>query len=158
MSIRADVDRGLEICGELEKLEAELKLIEERLKKHGLENPGLHVELQDADREGKQFLAAGTERVVPVVFTADLIVGSFGANTPAAQTIRVAACGNLTEFFKPVNKYENRFESGKKFRARAAEVLGSAAPNFVTSCLARDKDGIAKSAIRVEWKAARVGS
>lgn len=153
MSIRADVDRGIEICAELEKLEAELKKIEARLKEAGLH--GDQVNLQDADREGKQFLAKGTSRIVPVIFTADLIIGEFSASSPKAQMIRTAAHGKLAEFFKPVNKFENRFDSGKKFRLRAGELLGAAAPNFITACVARDKEGIPKSQIKVEWSSAK---
>ena len=67
MSIRHDVDRGLEIREQIEKLTAELKEIEARLKEAGLHAD--QVDLQDADREGKQFLAQGTQRIVPVIFT-----------------------------------------------------------------------------------------
>jgi len=157
MSIRADVDRGLEIRAQVEKLERELKDIETRLKMHGLQNPGLQVDLKDADRDGKQYLAPGTARVVPVVFTADIIIGEFSAAAPRARMIRDAAKGKLDDFFKSVNKFENRFTSGKIFRLRAGELLAEAAPVFITTCLARDKQGIPKSQIKVEWDAAKEG-
>jgi hypothetical protein len=151
MSLHDDVDRGLAITGQIEKLKAELKDIETRLQMAGLKHPDEHVDLVDADRDGKRWLAKGTERIVPVIFTADLIIGEFGALTPRAQTIRTAARGKLTEFFKPVNNFKNRFDNGKKFRQSAAELLAEAAPNFITACLARDKEGQPKSRIVVAW-------
>ena len=59
--------------------------------------------------------------------------------------------GNLREFFKPVRKFENLFDDGKKFRARAADVLDKAAPACLTACLSLDKDGLPKSDIKIEW-------
>ena len=149
-TVKTDVDRGLVIYAELERLEAELKLIEERLKLAALQ--GEQVDLVDADREGKQFLAAGTTRIVPVILTSDKIMGEFGRDSEKHLKILSMAAGRLTDFFKPVHKFENRFDSGKKFRAQAEELLGKAsAPGFVSACLARDKDGIPKSDIKVLW-------
>ena len=151
MSVRADVDRGLAIRDEVEKLGAELKAINKRLQQAAL--AGEQVDLNDADREGKQFLAAGSERIVPVILTADQIIGEFGRDSDRHQEI-VNAVSNATgvlKFFNPVNKFENRFDSGKKFRALASEVFGTVAPAFITACLARDKQGIPKSAIKIMW-------
>lgn len=152
MSLRADIDRGLAITEELEKLAAELKDIEVRVKHAALH--GEQVELNDADREGRQFIAAGTQRVVPVILTSDMIVGEFGARSARhLQIVRAASSdqANLEEFFKPVNKFENVFDSGKKFRKHADEIFGAKAPLFITACIARDKAGIPKSAIKVMW-------
>jgi hypothetical protein len=152
MSIRADVDRGMEIRDQMEKLKVELKDIEVRLQHAALH--GEQVELNDADREGRQYLAAGSDRIVPVILTADLIISEFRRDSDRHTEI-VDAIKNATgvlQFFKPVNKYENRFDSGKKFRLRATEVFGpDLAPAFITACVSRDKDGIAKSAIKVAW-------
>ena len=152
MSIKADVDRGLEIQAQLEKLKAELADIETRLQMSALKNPGEHEELKDADREGKRWLAQGSDRIVPVILTADLIIGEIAANSPRAQTLQTASRGNLDFFFKRIVKFENRFDTGKKFRAQADTVLGPAAPNFITHCLARDREGNPKSRIVVAWK------
>lgn len=156
MSLRADVDRGLEIRAEIAKLEAELKDIETRVKHTALH--GDHVELADADREGKQYLASGSARIVPVIFTSDMIVGEFGHGGPKHLLIADAVNGDdvkISAHFKLVRKFENRFDSGKKFRASAAELLGEKAPQFITACLARDKDGIPKSAIKIMWDEAK---
>ena len=152
MSVRADVDRGLEIRDSIKKLEAEMKDIDTRLKHAALH--GEQVELTDADREGRQYLAAGSARIVPVILTADLIVGEFGHSSPRHVEICNALKGKshlMLEMFKTVRKFDNRFDSGKKFRAQAAEVFGDLAPAFITACVARDKDGIAKSAIKIMW-------
>ena len=155
MSLRADVDRGIEIREQIEKLQAELKDIEVRVKHAGLH--GEQVELADPDREGRQYLAAGSSKIVPVIFTSDMIIGEFGKDSKRHMEI-VDAVANKTgilQFFKPVNKFENRFDSGKKFRALASEVFGELAPKFITACVARDKDGIPKSAIKVMWDEAK---
>lgn len=149
MSIKANVDRGLEIRATIKTLQTELDKIEGELMAAAL--AGEQVPLQDTDREGRQYLARGTGHIVPVVLTADLITGSFAANSEKHRTIGAAANLHLTEFYRPVSKYENRFESGKKFRQKAAEVLGLDAPAFITACIARGADGIAKSAIKVVW-------
>jgi hypothetical protein len=151
MSITSDVDRGLAIREEIKKLESELAQIEQRLRDAGLARPQDHVPLVDEDRDGKRWLAKGTQKIVPVIFTADLIIGEFAAGTPRAASIRTAARGKLDDFFKPINKFENRFKDGKIFRNKAALVLEAAAPNFITQCLARDKSGLPKSRILVSW-------
>lgn len=154
MSIQNDVERGLSIRKELECLKTELDEIEGRLKAAGIAAPEEQVELNDEEREGRQFLAHGAKHVVPVVFTADLLIKSFRHLSPLHSSLRTALGGvapKLTEFFETPNKWESNFDSGKRFRRRAAEVLGKAAPMFITACVARDKDGIPKSAIKVEW-------
>ena len=153
MSIRADVDRGLEIRAQLDKLKAELKDIDTRLQMAALK--GEQVELQDADREGRQFLAKGTDCVLPVVLTADMLMGSFMANSQPHRDIQNIAGPHFGKFYKSVHKFENRFESGKKFRATAAELLGLDAPRLITAGVARDKDGIARSAVKVMWEETR---
>jgi hypothetical protein len=153
VSVRADVDRGLEIVAQMTALKEELKLIEGRLHQAGLH--GAQVDLEDAEREGRQYLATGTEQIVPVVFTADQVVKSFLADSAVHKAIAAAAGGHLADFYVPKTTLHAVFESGKLLRRRAAEVLGpQAAPAFVTACLARDKHGIPKSTIKVEWERA----
>ena len=157
MSIKADIDRGLAIIAELDKLEAEMKGIEVRVKAAALQ--GEQVELKDTDREGKQFLATGTQRVVPVILTADKLLGSFAANSKPHITI-INALGpkafHILKFFRRTVKFENVFDNGKKFRRQANELLDKAAPAFITACLARDKDGIPKSDIKILWQESEV--
>lgn len=150
MSVKADVDRGLEIRLQMEKLAAELKDIQVRLTHAALH--GEQVDLTDPDREGRQYLATGTEQIVPVVLTSDMIIGEFGRESARhSEILKAVNHAAITNFFKPVNKFENRFDSGKKFRAQASEVFGDKAPQFITACIARDRDGIPKSSIKVMW-------
>lgn len=157
MSIRSDVDRGIEICAQMEKLKAELKDIEARMQHAALH--GEQVVLNDADREGRQYLASGSDRIVPVILTADIIVGEFGRDSQRHLEIMQAIQNRtgMLKFFKPVNKFENRFDTGKKFRLEAKEIFGEElAPKFITACVARDKQGIPKSSIKVAWNETKV--
>lgn len=155
MNVRADVDRGLQIVGQLEMLQRELKAIEQRLESAGLE--GEQVELVDAEREGRQFLARGSAEIVPVIFTADLLIKSFADRSATYDRIAISTPQNrgaLTRFFQPVSTWRTLFDSGKEFRAKAAEILGKDAPALVSACLQRDKHGIPKSQTKIDWSRA----
>jgi hypothetical protein len=149
VNIKSLVDRGLEIRTQLETLRTELKAIETKLQKAGLAAD--HEELKDPDREGRRWLATGTEKRVPVIFTADKLVGTFQESSPTHLKILPVSSGHFEDFFKPIRAFENRYDDGKKFRTRADELLGKDAPRFITACLAVDKHGIPKSDIKVEW-------
>jgi hypothetical protein len=148
--IAADVDRGLAITKQLKDLKAELKVIEGRLEKAGLE--GEQVPLVDEEREGKQFIARGSSFAVPVVFTADLLRASFVHDGDVYKIIKELAGDKLPHLYKKVTKWETLHEDGKDFRRVAADVLGEQAPQVISACLQRDnKTGIPKSAIKIEW-------
>ena len=149
MNLAAIVDRGLEIIAQVALLEAELKVVEATLQRAAL--AGEQVDLVDTEREGKQFLANGSEFIVPVVLTADLLVKSFTADSAAHRSIEAASQGKLTDLFKPVTTWKTFFDSGKIFRKKALEILGNDGPALITACVQRDKNGIPKSAIKVEW-------
>lgn len=143
------VDRGMEIRKQIKALEKEFKQIEEKLEKAGLE--GDQVDLKDADREGRRFLARGSRVIVPVIFTADKLVQSFAAGSPIEQKIRAKSGGFFADFWKPVNAFETLFKDGKRFRAQARELLADGAPAFITACVSRDKFGVAKSDAKIAW-------
>jgi hypothetical protein len=147
------VDRGIELRDRIKTDTAELKKVEEKLKAAGYEaaKEGDHQDLKDANREGTRWLARGSQKVLPVIFTADSILGSFTRNTDLHRSIEAAAGNHFNVFFKPVSKFENRFDDGVKFRARAHELFGKTAPEFITACLSRDKHGIAKSSVQIAW-------
>jgi hypothetical protein len=160
--VRQDVDRGLAIVAEMAKLQGELDAIETRLEVDGLH--GEQVELNDPDREGRQYLARGSKSIVPVVFTADLLVQSFQDDSDIHHRIVAALpvpkdapnpdflrSKLLRCFFRPVFTFKTLLDSGKKFRAQAAELLGKDAPAFISACLQRDKEGIPKSKVVVAW-------
>jgi glutaredoxin len=152
VNIKALVDRGMELRKEIDVRATELKEIEAKLKEAGLN--GEHLELKDQDREGRRYLARGSSRIVPVIFTADSIVGSFKKDSAIHARIEHAAGKFFSSFFKPVNGFENLFKDGKQFRAEADQLLEKDAAQFITSCLSRDKDGIPKSGVKIEWEAA----
>jgi hypothetical protein len=150
MTVLELVDRGIVVRAELERLKIELKGIEARLQKYGLN--GEHVELKDAEREGRRWLAHGSSLIVPVVFTADKIVGTFKSGSPVHTRIAMKADEHLAEFFTKETTFANLFEDGKRFRAAADGVLGAKGPAFITACLAVDKFGIPKSDVKVCWE------
>lgn len=143
------VDRGLEIRAQIERLEVELEKIEEKLRKAGLE--GEQQDLKDADREGRRFLARGSAFVVPVVFTADKLMQTFKKSSAAHTQIQTIAGDLFSRFYTLTQTYETLCKDGKQFRAQANELLGPKAPAFITACLAKDKHGIPKSDVKVEW-------
>lgn len=150
-SVKTLVDRGLAIRADLKRLKKELDDITARLEKLGLAAP--QEELADEGREGRRWFAKGTALRIPVVFTADKIVGEFKDGSPLHARIKAAAGTHLTDFFRAVNKHENLFDDGKKFRTHAKDIFGDAAPDFVVACRALDKDGLPKSDIKILWDA-----
>lgn len=153
-AIAADVDRGLAVFAILRELETELKEIEARLKADALARPDEHEPLADAKREGRQFIAVGSAYTLPIIITADKLVGEFAAGSPVHQRIEAAAGGIMAHFFRPVSAFANRFKDGKAFRLQAAELMEGDAPAFIAACRAVDKDGIPKSDIKLQWEAA----
>ena len=154
MSVRILVDRGIELRAEIAAREEELDDIETCLRDCAQAGP--KVDLADAEREGKQFLAAGSNVIVPVVFTADKLVESFKDRSEMHGKIAAALpCPvPLDNFYKPIATWEMVPKSGKQFRRLADELLGKFAPALITACLARDKHGIPRSDIKIEWKRA----
>lgn len=150
--LRALVDRGLVVRAQMAALKQELDDIEAKLEKAGLD--GDHQELKDADREGRRFLARGTDRILPIIFTADKLVQSFQANSAQHKTIAQKAGRHLQSFYLPVTQYKMVQKDGKAFRAAADQILGKDGPAFITACLARDKKGVPKSDVKIEWDSA----
>ena len=153
MTIAALVDRGLELraCILLQKLE--LDGIEEQLIARA--QAGDHVPLFDQDRAGKQYLARGSAQIVPIIFTADKIIGSFKDGSIAHAKIATAAGAHLKSFYQPQTTWEAQPKSGKAYRALAAKLLGKAGPALVTASLSLDKYGFPKSDIKIDWSNAK---
>lgn len=144
------VDRGLVLRAEIAEREAELKAIEERLKAAALR--GEQIELNDPEREGRQWLAEGSAAVVPVVLTSDLLMQSFADGSPAHARVEAAAGGRLDEFYRPVKTWKMLAANGKAFRREAAGLLGpQAGAELVSACVLRDKYGVPRSTVKVEW-------
>ena len=143
------VERGLAIRAQQTVLKDELAKLEELIEAVAL--VGEQVELADPDREGRQFIAKGTAHQVPVVLTADSIVGQFADDSPMHVRLKEIAGDKLKEFFRKKTIWENLAKSGKQFRALANMVLEGKAPEFISGAIARDKHGIPKSAVKIEW-------
>jgi hypothetical protein len=152
-AVRQLVDRGLALRAEIAAREAELKRITIALE--GAALTGEQVPLEDADREGRQYLARGSTLTVPVIISADVVLKSFADGSKIyARLQELAGMVKLRKFYEPETTWKARFAGGKELRATAAEVLGAAAPAFVTACVQRDKNGIPKNKIAVEWSRA----
>jgi hypothetical protein len=149
--ISADVARGLELRDQIKTSLVELKTIEKRLEAAGLE--GEQIPLQEADREGRQFLARSTKAgvVVPVVFESDQIIASVIAGTELHTTLTSIAGGHLSKFFTASNKLDRVQKDGQAFRKIARETFEQTAPAFINACLQRDKAGIPKSRTIIAW-------
>jgi hypothetical protein len=152
MSVQLDVDRGLIVRAEIARLQEELRLIEGRLEKAGL--AGEQIPLQEADREGRQYLAKGSIYIVPVLFTADAIVAGFEPDGLVHMQLRDSVgLPAVNGLFKL--RFVSRFPDGQKFRAAAREMLGPRAPGCISICLSRDKTGVPKSRTVIAWDRAR---
>jgi len=156
--IAADVAKGLEIREEIARLEVELDLIESRLEQAGLS--GSQIPLQDADREGKQYLAKGHDWIVPVRFESDLIAGSFKPDSEMHKAVKAALgeehADKIAQFFADTRSFVRVPKDGQEFRKLARQLLPSnvfaALVNAVTQ---RDKKGIVKSKTVIAWDDAK---
>lgn len=154
MSLKSDIDRGLEITTQMEKLKAELKQIKERVEAAALKGP--HIPLEDPARDGTQYLAQGSDRIVPVVVTADFLTKSFAGGSQRHMAMQILAGKQLGHFYQPKTTFEREQEDGKVFRAMARDILGGeTAESFIATCLARDKHGMPINAVKIEWARAR---
>jgi hypothetical protein len=155
MTTKQAVDRGLKIRAQINTLTKELEAIEAHLERAALN--GEQIPLEDEDLEGRQFLARGTEKVIPVVLTSDLLIKSFADGSPVHKAINLyCSVANLPKFFKPMKTWKTVIDSAKRFRAHAAEILGPGmAGNFIDACKARDKHGVPKSHTKIHWDRAR---
>ena len=149
--IRRLVDRGVKLVRIIAKFETELKAVETALKAAG--HDGEHQELKDADREGRRFIAHGSRLAVPVIFTADKIVASFKQDSELHKRLTTLLTPEqMAHFYRPTTTYEHPYKSGKSFRAAADQFLPKElAPKFITACLSRDKNGIPKSDVKIDW-------
>jgi hypothetical protein len=153
--VPALTDRLVEIKQLLDALTEEKKEIEAKLEAWALSQQ--QEPLKDEKREGRKVVMAGARHRATVVFSSDLIIGSFKADGPKHQELlrllgplthesQVSATALLEKFFTPPDTWENRFKDGQKFRTAAAEWLSAeVAPKFIAACRSTDRHGIAKS-------------
>lgn len=152
MSIQTDIDRGLVLVAQIKRLEEELKQITTRVERVAL--CGKQIPLEDPERDGMQYLAKGSAAIVPVVITADFLRKSFIEESEPHLEIRATIDPiTLANFYTAKTTYERVIDDGKDFRKKAREILEAPkAEAFIKACVARNKDGIPKSAVKVDWQ------
>lgn len=153
--ISSDIERGLELRATIKTSQAELKSIEKRLEQAGLE--GDQIPLQEADREGRQFLARSPKLglIVPVVFESDQIIASVQYATDQFAELNWISGPHFRKFFGEVRKFERVQKDGQTYRKTARELLAEHAPEFIAASLQRDKSGIPKSRTIIAWENAK---
>lgn len=152
--IAADVDRGAELHRQIAALQGELKTIEARLKSAALE--GETQPLQDAEREGRQFIARGRNVVLPVIIESDQLIASFAPDSQTHQALLDAAGDQLPVLWREERKFVRVPRDGQAYRVALREHFApDVAARILESSLQRDKLGIAKSRILVPWDRAK---
>lgn len=157
-TVQRNVDRGIALRASIAAQEKELKLIDAALESAALE--GEQQPLEDGDREGKQYLAHGSEMIVPVILESDLVKKSVpeGGEMHRAITTALGAefADKLTELFKPVQSLEMRAKDGQAYRRQLRALLpAEVAAEVLVATLSRDKHGIPKSRVLVAWERAK---
>lgn len=152
--IAADIERGIVIKAEIARLTAELKQIEERLEAAGLK--GDQVPLQNANLEGKQYLAKSPKHCLPVRFESDLVAGSFAPDSIMHKEVLAITGEHFSKFFKRTVVFKRIQKDGEGFRKKArAILLPEAFAKLIKAVTMRDKHGIPKSRTVVAWDDAK---
>lgn len=154
MTTKQAVDRGLKIRAQLKALNKELEAIEAHLEQAALK--GEQIPLEDEDLEGRQFLARGSEKIIPVVLTSDLLVKSFADQSATHKAILEITGERILAFFRPVKTFKTLIDAPKKFRSEAVGTFGQKTGTaFIDACKVRDKHGVPKSDTKIHWDRAR---
>lgn len=152
--IQSDVDRGLAIASQIKDLQWELKIIEKRLEQAALE--GVTEPLQDEAREGRQFIALGSEVKLPVIIESDQIIASYAPHSETEKALE-SLCGSMVNYlYKPATKFERVPKDGKAYRAAAFDYFGAdLGAKIISASIQRDKNGIPRSRIIIPWDRAK---
>ena len=153
--ISQDVATAIEQRSIIKTAQVILKACEKRLELAGLE--GDQIPLQEADREGRQYLARCPQLnlIVPVVFESDQVIASLQSGSDLHQHLVTISGDHFPLFFAASGKLDRVQKDGQEFRQKARAAFGLGAPEFVALCLQRDKAGIPKSRTIIAWDNAR---
>lgn len=166
--IPALTDRVAEINATISTLVEEKKGIEARLEAYALAHTEGHEPLKDEKREGRRMNFTGMRHTLPIVFSSDLIIGSFPDGGKKHKELINILCGENNEneatakdtlklFFDAPAKWENRYDNGVKFRAAVGERLGSKiGTKFISACTQVDKHGVKKSTTSFDYAHGKV--
>lgn len=151
-AIAADVDEGLRLVREIAERKEKLKPIAARLKKDAIAAPHEHEPLKDADREGMQFTALGSNgAALRIVITADKLVLAFENDSEVHHRIAAASFGQIRKFYAAKTAWIAIPKDGKAFRALAQEMFGDKAPEFIAQVRDLKKSGLPKNDVKLEW-------
>lgn len=144
------VDHGLTLHRRIAADTAALKKIVSQLEAAAL--TGEQQPLNDPDRDGRQYLAIGTNETVPIILTADILAQTFADGSAIHKSATYIVGDDLRLFYRPITTWKMLAKSGKAFRQEAHDQLApDQAVHLITAVTARDKDGVPKSTIRTEW-------
>lgn len=153
------VTEGITITAQLSQLKARRDAIAERLRSYALAHPERHAPLKDEARGGRQVILTGSiGETLPVLLKDDQIASTFA--DAGKQHVTIAGRADqlgvaLAPFYQPRTRWEMVPKDTVKFRALALSLLGEdRAPEFLSACLRRNKDGVPISDVSVEWDAA----
>jgi hypothetical protein len=152
-AIAADVDEGLRLVRAIAAAQAALKPITARLKKDAIAAPHEHEPLKDAEREGMQFIAHGSDgKELRIVITADKLLLAFPDGSEQHERIRTAAGEHFRSFYQPHTEWHAVAADGKAFRTAARTILGEdKAPAFIAHVRDLKKNGLPKNDVKLEW-------
>lgn len=153
--IAADIARGIFLRAEIATYVAELKAIEKRLEQAGLD--GEQIPLEDAEREGRQFLARSGGKIVPIRFESDQLIATFAPDSDLHTAITAILGDKLGTFFKDKRIFERvQKDDANKFRKLARKALEpDTYAALIAACVSKNKDGIAKSKTVIAWDDAK---
>lgn len=153
--IAADVERGIFLKAEIAKLQAELKAIESRLEQAGLQ--GEQIPLEESEREGRQYIAVGKEKIIPVRFESDQLIASIKPESDEHAAVVAILGDKFPLFFKDTRSFERKHkDDANKFRTFARKQLEpDTYAQLIAACVAKTKDGIPKSKTVIAWNEAK---
>ena len=151
------VTEGIKITAQLSQLKARRDAIAEKLRTYALAHPERHAPLKDEARGGRQVILTGSiGEQLSVLMKDDQIAQTFAhagkqhlAIEASLQTLTMA----ITPFYRSKRIWEMVPKDAVQFRAVAQSIIGEKrAPEFISACLRRNKDGVPISDVNVEWE------
>lgn len=150
MSTADLISVGRVYAEQISVLKERIESIEAVLKSRALNVP--HEPLANGSREGRRATLKEGDQSVSVVFESDLLKGSFAFDSDLTTNLQ-GLCGNRFDaLFRTKTTCERRITDGHKFRILVhSELPESSAVAVIEALKDKDKSGIVKSKVSVEW-------